>query len=119
MSLVGSLSNQYVPLFEMKSPLTIEIQLVDSILKFINSGVALAEHFSELIKAIGSMSDVNLEPSINWYNYAEVAVGLDLSTRGDCFAVGFELEAYSNAIDGFMCQYLHFEVDKDVNFQET
>ena len=33
MSLVGSLSNQYLPFFEMTSPsLTIEIQLVDSIL---------------------------------------------------------------------------------------
>ena len=42
MSMVGSLSHMYIPLFEMTSaPLTIQIQLVSSILKFVNSLVAL------------------------------------------------------------------------------
>lgn len=224
MSLVGSLSHQYVPLFEMTSaPLTISIQLVSSVLKFLNPSVALGntsftisnvefmgsfielsdesisiirnslagsplqyviqsyanytttatlqnantsvshpvpakfaslrslfclmrsqadgaatffptssthfnvsdwklrigsqlvpykspstmvEHYSELLKAIGSLNDVNHEPSLNWYNYAsdnvpvanaEVAANMDATTRSCCFALGFDLESYSGA----------------------
>ncbi len=45
MSMVGSLSPQYVPLFEMTSaPLTVSIQLVSSALRFLTSKTALANN---------------------------------------------------------------------------
>ena len=64
----------------------------------------MVEHYSELLKAIGSFSDVNHEPSINWYNYsgdsipvanAEAAANMDATTRSCCFALGFDLETYA------------------------
>ena len=67
---------------------------------------SMAEHFVELIKAIGSISDVNHEPSINIYNYStdlipvantEGAGAVGTSTRSGCFALGFDLETYANA----------------------
>ena len=224
MSMVGSLSHMYIPLFEMTSaPLTIQIQLVSSILKFVNSLVALAstgftinnvefvgsfielsdesisiirnslggaplqyavqsyanytasatlpnsatsisqpvpakfaslrslfctmranadgaltyfplssthfnlidwrlrvgsqlipykspsswvEHYAELLKSVGSLSDVNHEPSINWYNYVseaapvavtETAAAMNATSHSNCFALGFDLETYSGA----------------------
>ena len=66
----------------------------------------MVEHFAELIKAIGSMSDVNHEPSINWYSYAtnaqlvantETSQLLNQTTKSDCFALGFDLETYGGA----------------------
>jgi len=65
----------------------------------------MVEHYSELLKAIGSLSDINHEPSINWYNYnaitpvanAETASAGDVTTRSMCFALGFDVETYANA----------------------
>ena len=66
----------------------------------------MAEHYSELLKAIGSYTDINQEPSINSYIYsadsvpvanAEVAGNMDATTRSCCFALGFDLETYANA----------------------
>jgi len=64
-----------------------------------------AEHFSELIKAIGSLSDVNHEPTINMNNYSfdtplnnnESNSQIGSRTKSDCFALGFDCEAYSGA----------------------
>jgi hypothetical protein len=36
----------------------------------------MVDHYAELIKAIGSLSDANLEPSINWYSYAADSIPL-------------------------------------------
>jgi hypothetical protein len=67
---------------------------------------SMAEHFTELLKAIGSISDINHEPSINIYNYstdpipvanAEGAGAVGASTRSGSFALGFDLETYANA----------------------
>jgi hypothetical protein len=66
---------------------------------------SMVEHYSELLKAIGSLSDVNHEPSINWYNYdaispvanAEVATNASSTSRSMCFALGFDLETYASA----------------------
>ena len=66
----------------------------------------MAEHFAELLKAIGSLSDVNHEPTLNWYSYAtnavaiadtETSVLMNQGTKSDCFALGFDLETYAAA----------------------
>jgi hypothetical protein len=65
-----------------------------------------AEHFSALLKAIGSLSDVNHEPTLNWYTYATNAIAtanaetsqtMNQGTKSDCFALGFDLETSANA----------------------
>lgn len=70
------------------------------------SPTTMPEHFAELVKAIGSLSDANLEPSINMYNYsqdaapvanAEAAGSIAATTRSSSFALGFDLESYANA----------------------
>lgn len=66
---------------------------------------SIVEHYAELLKAIGSMSDLNHEPSINWYNYnvsapanvVELATQLTSSVKSNCFALGFDVETYSNS----------------------
>jgi hypothetical protein len=66
---------------------------------------SIAEHYAELLKAIGSLSDLNHEPSINWYNYnsitppanVETATAASATTRSMCFALGFDLETYAGA----------------------
>ncbi len=66
---------------------------------------SMVEHYSELIKAIGSLSDINHEPSINWHNYnsisppanAETATAGAITARSMCFALGFDLETYAGA----------------------
>ncbi len=67
---------------------------------------SMSEHFAELIKAIGSLSDMNHEPTLNWYNYstnsistadAETSVLMNQGTKSDCFALGFDLETYASA----------------------
>ena len=67
---------------------------------------SMAEHFSELLKAIGSLSDINHEPTINWNTYAinaiatanaETSALMNQTTKSDCFALGFDLETYAAA----------------------
>ena len=66
---------------------------------------SIVEHYSELLKSIGSLSDINHEPSINWYNYnaispvpnAETATAGAITARSMCFALGFDLETYASA----------------------
>lgn len=67
---------------------------------------SMAEHYAELLKAIGSLSDANHEPSINVYNYAsesipvansEGAGAMAATTKSNCFALGFDLETYASA----------------------
>jgi hypothetical protein len=67
---------------------------------------SIPEHYCELLKAIGSMSDLNHEPSINYYNYGvdqvpvantETATAIVTSTRSGAFALGFDVETYSNS----------------------
>lgn len=67
---------------------------------------SMAEHYSELVKSIGSYSDANHEPSISWYTYAgdripvangEVAANMDATSRSSCFALGFDCETYAAA----------------------
>ncbi len=67
---------------------------------------SMPEHYVELIKAIGSLSDVNHEPPINWYNFASESIPLanaetggtmGSSSKSNCFALGFDLETYANA----------------------
>jgi len=51
------------------------------------------------------LSDINHEPSINWYNFnaiapvanAETATAGAITARSMCFALGFDLETYANA----------------------
>jgi len=66
----------------------------------------MVEHYSELIKAIGSLSDANHEPSINMYSYAtnsipiantETSQVVTQTTKSDCFTLGFDCEAYANS----------------------
>ena len=65
---------------------------------------SMAEHYAELIKAIGSLSDVNHEPCINTYNYSveslpiangELGTAMAPTTKSNCFALGFDLETYA------------------------
>jgi hypothetical protein len=67
---------------------------------------SMAEHYVELIKAIGSLSDVNHEPPINVYNYStdvvptanlETGGTMGVTSKSNCFALGFDLETYANA----------------------
>lgn len=66
---------------------------------------SIPEYYCELLKAIGSLSDVDHEPSINKYNYnMQVTVANNegnaniapVSISG-CFALGFDCESYANA----------------------
>jgi hypothetical protein len=66
----------------------------------------MVEHYAELIKAIGSLSDANHEPSINWYSYATNSIPLANTetsqliterTKSDSFGLGFDCETYANA----------------------
>lgn len=70
------------------------------------SASSMVEHYAELLKAIGSLSDLNHEPSINWYSYsanaipianAETSQVVGPTTKSDCFALGFDLETYASA----------------------
>lgn len=66
---------------------------------------SIVEHYSELLKAIGSLSDINSEPSINWNNYNvknpaandETATAMAVNTKSNCFALGFDCETYANS----------------------
>lgn len=66
---------------------------------------SIVEHYCELLKAIGSLADVNHEPSINWYNFnsitpaanAETATASAITSRSINFALGFDCESYANA----------------------
>ena len=66
----------------------------------------LQESYVELLKAIGSVADLNHEPSINFQTYlkdaipvanGEVADSLAPTTKSDCFAIGLDLETYATA----------------------
>jgi len=66
---------------------------------------SIPEHYAELLKAIGSLSDINHEPSINMLNYnvaipvpsTEAAVGITTTSKSNCFALGFDCETYSGS----------------------
>jgi hypothetical protein len=66
---------------------------------------SIPEHFCELVKAIGSLSDINHEPTLNMGNYNQIgpsavvesASQLSGSVRSNCFALGFDCETYSNS----------------------
>lgn len=66
---------------------------------------SIPEHFCELVKAIGSLSDINHEPSINMFNYnqavagvnGEVAANATGTAISNCFALGFDCETYNNS----------------------
>lgn len=66
---------------------------------------SIVEHYAELLKAIGSLNDINHEPSINWHNYndidpdanTETATAGSITARSNCFALGFDCETYANA----------------------
>jgi hypothetical protein len=66
----------------------------------------MVEHYAELIKAIGSLSDANHEPTINWYTYASNSIPLANTetsqimtqrTSSDSFGLGFDCETYANS----------------------
>jgi hypothetical protein len=67
---------------------------------------SLQESYCELLKAIGSVADLNHEPSINFNTYAKDAIpalsteagtALNTSTKSNCFAIGLDLETYATA----------------------
>jgi hypothetical protein len=67
---------------------------------------SLQESYCELLKAIGSVADLNHEPSINFNTYAkeavplgctEVGTTLHATTKSNCFAIGLDLETYATA----------------------
>jgi len=66
----------------------------------------LQESYAELLKAIGSVADLNHEPSISYRTYAvdsipvactEPETGLNATTKSNCFAIGLDLETYATA----------------------
>ena len=66
----------------------------------------LQESYCELLKAIGSIADLNHEPSINFQTYlkdpiplvsGELAGALAAATKSNCFAIGLDLETYATA----------------------
>ena len=65
----------------------------------------MVEHYAELLKAIGSLSDINHEPTINWYNYAAAvtpvanteSTSIASTTKSNSFYLGFDVETYSNS----------------------
>jgi hypothetical protein len=66
----------------------------------------MPEFFVELVKAIGSIGDVNHEPSINMLTYAaydvsiangESATAINGTTFSHNFMLGFDCEIYANA----------------------
>lgn len=65
----------------------------------------IPEFFCELLKAIGSVSDLNHEPNIDIGDYdvatpvanAETAAYVAISSGSESFIVGMDLETYSNA----------------------
>jgi hypothetical protein len=60
----------------------------------------LPEMFCEVLKAIGSMSDLNHQPSIEISSYtmaSSVAIDLTGSTNSGSFYIGLDLENYPNA----------------------
>ena len=72
----------------------------------------IPEMFSEAVKAIGSMSDLNHQPSIDWSSYSQdtatansgdISIALNTAIYGTSlvnsgsFYVGLDLENYSNA----------------------
>jgi hypothetical protein len=66
------------------------------------------ESYVELLKAIGSVADLNHEPSINFATYAKDSVpvacsepttGLNETTKSNCFAIGLDLETYQGSKD--------------------
>jgi hypothetical protein len=67
----------------------------------------LQESYCELLKAIGSIADLNHEPSINFQTYlkdatpsasGEIAAGaLAAATKSNSFAIGLDLETYATS----------------------
>ena len=66
----------------------------------------LQESYCELLKAIGSIADLNHEPSINFQTSlkdsvpvacTEAGTALNVTTKSDCFAIGLDLETYATA----------------------
>jgi hypothetical protein len=64
------------------------------------------ESYAELMKAIGSIADLNHEPSISLRTYATDAIpvactepttGLNSTTKSNCFAIGLDLETYATS----------------------
>jgi hypothetical protein len=66
---------------------------------------SIVEHYCELIKAVNSLSNIDHEPSINWYNYnsidpaanTETATAGAVTARSMCFALGIDLETYAGS----------------------
>jgi len=64
------------------------------------------EFFSELIRSMGSISDLNHEPSVNMLSYSiiqapeadeETATAIDITSQPQAFYIGLDLESYSNS----------------------
>jgi len=67
---------------------------------------SLQESYAELMKALGSIADLNHEPSINFRTYAtdpiplactEPNSGLNSTTKSNSFIIGLDLETYATA----------------------
>jgi hypothetical protein len=71
----------------------------------------LPEMFAEVVKAIGSMSDLNYQPSIELFSYSAntntaIAVGNSYQTNSYSFYLGLDLENYVSAPkDSIFCGY--------------
>jgi hypothetical protein len=71
----------------------------------------LPEMFAEVVKAMGSMSDLNYQPSIELYSYSAntntaIAVGNSYQTNSYSFYLGLDLENYVSAPkDSIFCGY--------------
>jgi hypothetical protein len=84
-----------------------------------------AEFFVELIKAIGSIGDVNHEPTINMLTYAaydesiangETATAINETTFSHNFMLGFDCEIYANADRDSIFSGMN-TVNKDIYWQ--
>jgi hypothetical protein len=67
---------------------------------------SFTEFFAELLKSIGSFSDINHEPLMNKQNYSQDSIsianteptaGVNITAMSNCFALGFDCETYGGS----------------------
>jgi hypothetical protein len=88
---------------------------------------SMSEFFMELTKSIGSISDVNHEPTISHFTYSldsisiangETNAAIDNTTKSCNFMLGFDCELYANADKDSIFSGMN-TVNKDIYWQLT
>ena len=96
----GTGADAYFPFSSCSKKITDYTFRVGSQLMPPKAPTTLPEMFSEVLKAIGSMSDLNHQPSIEKYSYSlqdSAAHTADAKTSSGSFYIGLDLENYANA----------------------